>query len=74
MATAVASLPYWSFSNGTATVLANRQDFNEVSPFIYGLSSSGQIDIQYPPSQPQVAADIRRLGRRACASCRPSPI
>ena len=39
MGTAVASLPYWSFSNGTDTVLANRQDFNEVSPFIYGLSS-----------------------------------
>ena len=63
MEIAVASLPYWSFSNGTDTVLANRQDFNEVSPFIYGLSASGQIDVQYPPSQPQVTADIGRLRR-----------
>jgi spore germination protein YaaH len=60
-ATAVASLPYWSFSGGTDTVLSHRQDFNEVSPWIYGLSGSGQIEIQYPPSQPQVMADIGRI-------------
>jgi spore germination protein len=48
--TSVAALPYWSFSNGTSTVLANRQDFSEVSPWIYGLST-----------QQQVTADIGRL-------------
>ena len=57
----VASLPYWSFRDGTDTVLANRQAFTEVSPFMYGLSASGQIDVQYPPDQPQVTAGIGRL-------------
>ena len=60
MGTTVASLPYWSFLDGAATVLASRQDFSEVSPFIYGLSASGQIDVQYPPDQPQVTAGISR--------------
>ena len=57
----VAALPYWSFGNGADTVLANRQDFSEVSPWIYGLSASGQVAVQYPPSQPQVTTDIGRL-------------
>ncbi|MGA2824660.1 MAG: glycosyl hydrolase family 18 protein [Streptosporangiaceae bacterium] len=61
LGTTVASLPYWSFGDGTATVLANRQDFSEASPFIYGLSASGQIDVQYPPDQSQVTAGIGRL-------------
>lgn len=46
----VASLPFWDIGNGTATVLAHRQDFTEVSPFIYGLASSGRIEPQYGPS------------------------
>ncbi len=61
LGTTVASLPYWSFRDGTDAVLANRQDFTEVSPFIYGLSGSGQIDVQYPPGQAQVTAGISRL-------------
>ncbi|MFY9933525.1 MAG: glycosyl hydrolase family 18 protein [Streptosporangiaceae bacterium] len=59
--TTVAALPYWSFSNGTDTVLGNRQDFTEVSPWIYGLSGSGQVVVQEPSRQPQVTADISRL-------------
>jgi spore germination protein len=57
----VGSLPYWSIGNGTDTVLGNRQDFSEVSPWIYGLSGSGQVVIQEPSSQSQVTADISRL-------------
>ena len=57
----VGSLPYWSIGNGTDTVLGNRQDFSEVSPWIYGLSGSGQVVIQEPSSQSQVTVDISRL-------------
>jgi spore germination protein len=39
----VASLPYWDIGYGTSTVLANRQDVNEVSPWMYGLGGNGQI-------------------------------
>ncbi len=58
----VASLPYWDIRNGTATVLAHRQDFTEVSPFIYGLAANGRIETQYAPSHAAgVTAAIARL-------------
>ena len=57
----VGSVPYWSFSDGTDTVLGNRKDFSEVSPWIYGLSGSGQVVVQHPSTLPQVTADIGRL-------------
>jgi spore germination protein YaaH len=58
----VASLPFWDIRNGTATVLAHRQDFTEVSPFIYGLAANGRIEAQYEPSQAAaVAAALARL-------------
>jgi len=58
----VASLPYWNIGHGAATVLANRQDFTEVSPWMYGLASNGRIDTQYSPGQAaRVAAEIARL-------------
>lgn len=58
----MASLPYWSFGNGTAVVLAHRAAFTEASPWIYGLTASGQIDAQYPAGQAAaVTADIGRL-------------
>lgn len=58
----VASMPYWNISHGTAAVLGHKNDVTEVSPWMYGLSSSGRIDTQYPPGQgAQVAAEIRRL-------------
>ena len=60
----VASLPFWDISNGTATVLAHRQDFTEVSPFIYGLAADGRIVAQYDRSQKAtVEAAIARLRR-----------
>ena len=47
----VAALPYWNIGHGAATVLAHRGDFTEVSPWTYGLASSGRIDAQYPPGR-----------------------
>ncbi len=58
----VASMPYWNIQQDTAIVLANRTAVNEVSPWIYGLSSSGAILPQYSPGQAAaVAADVARL-------------
>jgi spore germination protein YaaH len=58
----VASMPYWNISHGTAAVLGHENDVSEVSPWMYGLGSSGRIDTQYPPGQSAtVAAEIRRL-------------
>jgi spore germination protein YaaH len=47
----VASLPYWNIGHGSAVVLANRHDFTEVSPWMYGLSRTGRIERQYPASR-----------------------
>ena len=54
----VASVPYWNLDYGTATVLANPRTFSEMSPWMYGLDSSGQI-------VPQYAAGAGRRGRGA---------
>ena len=60
--TVVASMPYWNFQHGTATVLAHRDTVTEVSPWMYGLAADGQIDTQYPTGQAAgVAQDIQRL-------------
>jgi spore germination protein len=60
----VASLPFWDIRNGTATVLVHRQDFTEVSPFIYGLTAGGRIEPQYDPAHAAtVSAAITRLRR-----------
>ncbi|WP_243788240.1 glycosyl hydrolase family 18 protein [Saccharopolyspora gloriosae] len=47
----VASLPFWNLDNGTATVVANRDSVNEVSPWIYGLGDDGRITHQFPPER-----------------------
>ena len=58
----VASMPYWNISHGTTAVLGHQNDVTEVSPWMYGLSSSGQIDTQYAPGQAaSVADEIGRL-------------
>jgi spore germination protein len=58
----VASIPYWNMQHDTSVVLANRGDVNEVSPWIYGLSSSGAIVPQYGRGEAgTVATDIRQL-------------
>ena len=58
----VASVPYWNIDYGTASVLANPRTFSEMSPWMYGLNSSGQIVPQYGPAQAAtVDARITRL-------------
>jgi spore germination protein len=47
----VAAVPYWNIGYGTTSVLSNRHTFSEVSPWMYGLNSSGQIVPQYGPAQ-----------------------
>jgi spore germination protein YaaH len=60
----VASLPYWDISHGTATVLAHRGDFTEVSPWMYGLAANGRIEAQYPAAAAgAVSAAITALRR-----------
>ena len=58
----VAAVPYWNIDYGTASVLSNRHTFSEMSPWMYGLNSSGQIVPQYGPAQAAtVAAQLARL-------------
>jgi len=51
----VASLPFWNLSAGQTVLAANPGTFNEVSPWVYGLASNGQI---VPQSLPGRAAEI----------------
>ncbi len=58
----VASVPYWNIDYGTTSVLSNPNTFSEVSPWMYGLNSSGQIVPQYGPAQAAtVDAQLARL-------------
>jgi len=58
----VASMPYWNFQHAATAVLGHRDAVTEISPWIYGLSASGQIDTQYPAGQTAaIAQDIHRL-------------
>jgi spore germination protein YaaH len=58
----VVSMPYWNIDNATSSVLANRGDVNEVSPWVYGLDTRGDIVNQYPAGQrTSVAGDMARL-------------
>ncbi len=61
----VASLPFWNLTAGETVLAANRGTFNEVSPWIYGLASNGQIVPQAPEAAAQTTAgmaQLRKLG------------
>ncbi|MCA1835974.1 MAG: peptidoglycan hydrolase [Actinobacteria bacterium] len=62
----VASLPFWNLSAGQTVLAANPGTFNEVSPWLYGIASNGQIVPQTPPGRAaEVAAgmaQLRKLG------------
>jgi spore germination protein len=60
----VASLPYWSIGQDTDAVLANRNDINEVSPWIYGLGRHGQIILDSGIDAASLEADLSRLRAR----------
>lgn len=58
----VAAVPYWNIDYGTTSVLSNPETFSEMSPWMYGLNSSGQIVPQYGPAQAAtVDAQLARL-------------
>lgn len=57
----VASLPYWSIGPGTEAVLANRQDVNEVSPWMYGVGSSSQIILDSGINKSAISVYLNRL-------------
>lgn len=59
----VGSLPFWNLTEGTDVVLANRRSFNEVSPWIYGISGNGQIVAQVPERAVETAAGMDQLRR-----------
>ena len=59
---AVASLPFWNLSAGQTVLAANRGTFNEVSPWIYGITNNGQIVLQAPPGRTaETAAGMAQL-------------
>jgi spore germination protein YaaH len=60
----VASLPYWSAGMGTDAVLANRNDVNEVSPWMYGLGGNGQVILDSGINAASLGADLNRLRAR----------
>jgi spore germination protein len=60
----VASLPYWSIGTGTGSVLANRNDVNEVSPWMYGIGGNGQIILDSGIDVSALQADLSRLSAR----------
>jgi spore germination protein len=57
----VASLPYWNLGPGTDGVLANRNDINEVSPWMYGVSGNGQIILDSGIDLRALDGDLSRL-------------
>jgi spore germination protein len=58
----VAAIPFWNIEHDTSVVLANRKDVNEVSPWIYGMNSSGVIVPQYSQAQAgTITADIAKM-------------
>jgi spore germination protein len=60
----VASLPYWSIGPDTGSVLANRNDVSEVSPWMYGLGGNGQVILDSGINISSLRADLSRLRAR----------
>ncbi|MGH3788110.1 MAG: glycosyl hydrolase family 18 protein [Pseudonocardiaceae bacterium] len=57
----VGSLPFWNLAEGPNVVLANRDSFNEVSPWIYGVAGNGDIVAQVPERAAETAAGMAKL-------------
>jgi spore germination protein YaaH len=57
----VASVPFWNLAEGSDVVAAHTRTFNEVSPWIYGLSLQGQIVAQAPERAAETTAAMHRL-------------
>ncbi len=63
----VGSLPFWNLTEGPNVVLANRGNFNEVSPWIYGIARNGQIVAQVPERAAETAAGMDQLRKSGIA-------
>jgi spore germination protein YaaH len=57
----VASLPFWNLAESSGVVAAHAPTFNEVSPWVYGLSPTGQIVAQAPERAPETTTAMHRL-------------
>jgi spore germination protein len=57
----VASLPFWSLTDDTGVVTAHPGTFTEISPWVYGLTATGQITAQAPQRTAETAAAMHRL-------------
>jgi spore germination protein len=57
----VASLPFWSLTDDTGIVAAHPGTFTEVSPWVYGLTATGQIAAQAPQRAAETDAATHRL-------------
>lgn len=61
----IASMPYWTITADMADVLANRSEFTEASPWLYGLDSAGKVVPQYDRGDsavPTALAQLRSAG------------
>ncbi len=57
----VASLPFWNLTDDTGIVAAHPGTFTEVSPWVYGLTATGQIAKQAPQRAAEIDAATHRL-------------
>lgn len=57
----VASMPYWVLQSGTQTVLGERNDFTEASPWMYGLDAAGDVVPQFDGGDESVTGSISQL-------------
>lgn len=64
--TVIASIPYWNLGPGAAAVEANREDVDEISPWIYNIGPNGTVASAVPPQDTAAAkatmAQLRALG------------
>jgi len=58
---AVAVVPYWNFSRGLNTVLANKHELTMVSPWMYGVNASGGVSPLDGSSAASASAALARL-------------
>jgi spore germination protein len=64
--TVIASIPYWNLGPGAASVEANHQVVDEISPWVYNIGSTGAVQSAVPTQDTASAsatmASLRALG------------
>lgn len=61
----IGALPYWNVGAGSAKILADKGNFNAVSPWMYGIDESGGMVSLLPPTKVASADDALSKLRRA---------